>query len=188
MTKENLDYSEFQEDPTENKDAMAQLQILAQRQVKAEAEVLEAEENLKEKNKAFREIAERQLPELMASLGLKKFVTQEGFEIDLTEKLRASVAGKRMPLAVAWLDEHGHGDLVKRVFEIQFNKDEQAWANKFAADLMKRKKQVRAMQKNSVNTNTLVSFLTERIEDGEDIPLETFGAYWQKQTKVKSGK
>lgn len=181
---EDLGYDQYT-DPQENKDAMAQLSLLAQGQIEAEKEVLKAENELKKAKGALRDIAEKQIPELMATLGMKSFTLESGQRIEVMEKLRCSIAGDRNIPAIAWLDDNDHGDLVKRNFVIEFNRDEQAWANKFVADLKRRKKQLRVAQKNTVHPGTLASFLTERLTDGDDIPMELFGAYWQKSSKVK---
>lgn len=184
MEEHSAGYGQYKEE-TDDSDAMTQLGILAQKQLEAEEEVIVAEQELKRKKEALREVSEREIPELMASLQMKSFTLESGERIEVIEKLRCSIAGERAPNAVAWLDSNNHGDLVKRNFTIEFNRDEQSWVNKFIGDLKKRKRQLRVSQKNTVHPSTLASFLTERLTEGDEIPMELFGAYWQRTSKVK---
>lgn len=172
-------------DPEEDKDTMEQLAFLAQEQIDAEREVDLAEKELKKAKRLLSDISEKQIPDLMAKLNMKSFKLMTGESIEVLEKLRCSIAGERNAGAINWLDENNHGNLVKRNYTIEFDRDEKEEAEKFVAAMREHNRRLRISQKNTVHNQTLSSFLTERLTAGDDIPMDLFGAYWQKKTKIK---
>lgn len=165
-------------------DILTKLSAMAEEQLKAEKAVADAEEVLKKKTEILRDIAERQIPDMMNEVGMQEFKTKSGLVIKVKETLHASVSGDKGQQGISWLDENGHGDLIKRCFVVEFKKDEEKWANKFASDLRKRKRAINVVEKKDVHNRTLVSFLTERLEEGENIPLEMFSAFFKRTAKV----
>lgn len=176
------DYSEFREGPGDN--LLAQIATTALEQKEAEAEVERCEDALKAAQNRLRLIAEKTLPELMDAARQTQLTTADGIVVKVQEKIRGSLPKGREAPAFAWLEEHGHEDLVKREFKIQFGKDEEAWAKKFEADLRKRKKPVNVSRTDTIHPSTLASFVTEQLEAGVDIPLDAFGVYRQRSTKI----
>lgn len=176
------DYSEFREGPGDN--LLAQIAATALEQKEAEAEVERCEDALKAAQNKLRLIAEKTLPELMDAARQTQLTTADGIVVKVQEKIRGSLPKGREAPAFAWLEEHGHEDLVKREFKIQFGKDEEAWAKKFEADLRKRKKPVNVSRTDTIHPSTLASFVTEQLEAGVDIPLDAFGVYRQRSTKI----
>lgn len=182
MTTPTHDYSEFQETPEESQ--LAELSRLADRQAEAEREVARAEATLAEAQEKLREVSEKAIPDLMERLGLEKFTTTSGFTVDIKEILRTSITKANADAAHNWLDEHGHGSIVKRLFAITFGKDEEKWAAKFQRDLAQRKKPVNAVISRSVHPSTLKSFVKTSLEEGEDIPLDLFSVHRQRVSKI----
>lgn len=180
------DYSEFEDAPEDlGENAMARLAGLAKDQLSAEALVASLEERLADAKEALNQIEERDLPKLMEALNLTKFTTSNGLEIQIGEKIRGSIPKGNEEPAFAWLNDNGHGNIIKRMFAIEFGKDDEKWANKFEGDLKKRKKPLNVKRKKSVHTSTLQSFIKGQLEEGVPIPLDIFGAFRQKFTKVR---
>jgi len=158
----------------------------------------QAEQNVKDKtlelSKAQAELAsisEKRLPELMEELGCTQFTTQEGLSITVVEKIRASIAqgdAEKQQKAFDWLEDQGHGRLIKREFKIEFGKLEEAWANQFEGQLKRRKKPLRVTRKMYVHPATLAGFLTEQMEKGVEVPLEIFNGFPQKYSKLQRKK
>lgn len=176
------DYSEFKEGPGDN--LLAQIAATALEQKEAEAEVERCEDALKLAQGRLRKISDEDLPALMDEAEMTTCQTRDGIVVKLQEKIRGSLPKGREQPAFDWLEEHGHDDLIKREFTIQFGKDEEAWAKKFEADLRKRKKPVNVARKETIHHTTLASFVTEQLEAGVAIPLDTFGVYRQRTTKI----
>ncbi|MBB76547.1 MAG: hypothetical protein CMJ75_18740 [Planctomycetaceae bacterium] len=164
------------------------LQGLAKNFLEARALVAKKEEELKEAQAQERNLAEHQIPEAMEALGLSEFKTKTGFLFKLEEKIRASIPKKFSAQAFSWLEENGFGGLVKRKFVIAFGKDDEAWANRFAGDLKRRKRPLDAKQEKAVHPQSLAKFVREQLEEGESIPLELFGVYRQNVVKVEGAK
>lgn len=177
------DYSDFKDGPGDN--LLARLSGLALDQKQAEAEVERLAEELKQAQNKLRDISEHQLPALMDEAEMKVCQTRDGITIKVVEKIRGSIPAPTAAKAFAWLEEHGHGNLIKREVKIEFGRDEEAWAKKFMADLAKRKKPLKHELKRGVHPSTLASFVTEQLQEGVDIPLETFGVFRQRSTKIE---
>lgn len=165
--------------------SVARITALAKRQMEAEARVARLKDELEAAEKDLFLIAERDLPNLMDELGVTEFKMASGVKVVVTESVHASITKERAAEAYGWLDENGHSDLVKREIVIRFNRDEEAWARKFLRDLNQRKRPVNFTEKKSVHTETLKKFVREGLEGGEDIPLDVFGVFRRKATKVE---
>ncbi len=185
-TNMSHDYSEFQSSsPGDN--LMARLEGLAQEQLDAEARLSSLEAQVDEAKAVVRRIKENDLPNLLdeAQLGDSKIVTPNGIEIAMKEEIRGSIPkGKEKP-AHDWLEENDNGGLIKRTVTITFSKDEESWAAKFARDCANRKKPLNLEIKRAVHISTLRSFVKECMANGIPIPLQTFGVFRQRFTKVK---
>lgn len=176
------DYSQFQDTPDDSK--LAELTKLANRQAESEAEVARLKSLLTTANEQLRAVAEQELPALMDQLGFSDFKTTTGLKITIRETIRASIPKARADEAFNWLDEHGHAAIVKRQFVASFGRDEEKWARKFAADLRRRKREVSVEDLKKVESSTLRAFVKAQLEDGADIPLELFGVFRQRISKI----
>lgn len=184
--KSAYDYSEFEKKAAPVGDNMlARLAGLAADQAHAEARVTRLDEELKQAKETLRHIAENQMPELMEEVGMETFATTDGLEIKIGSKIRGSIPAASAPAAFKWLEENGHERLIKRTFTIDFNKDEEKWANKFERDLAQRKKPLAVKRKKAVNPQTLCAFVRGQLEEGVAIPMDTFGVYRQRFSTVK---
>lgn len=149
-----------------------------------EQKVAQAEEALVLAQKNLQTVAGQEIPDLMDELGVSDFTTHSGIRVRIVEAIRASIPKERTEEAVAWLDDHNFHDLVKRKFTVQFGADEEAWANKFAADLARRKRQLAVAQDKTVHTSTLSAWVRSQLENGEDVPLDLFGVHRQRKARV----
>jgi Tfp pilus assembly protein PilX len=176
------DYSAFKD--IDNDSTMAQLTKLARAQVDAEAAVADAEAQLLLRQNALREISEKQLPELMDSLGLEEFTTTEGRRIGITEDVRASIVKDREQEAFTWLRDIGSGKMIKRAIGVQLAMGQDEVASKVKAALAAMELDV--SDKQSVHNSTLVAFVRRRLKAGEEVPLDKIGVFRQRRSKVES--
>lgn len=179
----DFDYTAFRDAPNAN--IMAVISGLAREQANAELEVAQAEQALKEAKERLRAIAEVRLPEVLKEAQVTECITIDGIKVKLKATIRGSITKEKQADAFKWLEENGHGDLIKNIFEIKFNRDEQAWAAKFQRDLAQRKKPVRAEIKRSVHPQTLAAFVAEELRAGKDIPMATLGVFEQKLSSIE---
>lgn len=188
MPEADYDYSGYTDDSNDHiDDVTARLNRAAEDMFEAARRVAEKEDELKKAKQAFNDLADRRVPELMTEAGYDqggKHKVREGLEVQLVDRIRASIPVARRPEAYRWLDDHGHGGMIKRSFEIKFSKDQEKLARKFAADLKRRKIQLPCERKDKVEPQTLLSFVKESLREGMDLPLDLFGVHQLPSTKI----
>lgn len=183
MSDDNYNYDE--EDKIESGDnSLGAIRALAQEQKEAEAEVARCETALQKAKDNLRTISEQKLPELMDELGIPEFKTADGLKVTIKETIRASMGRSEdeKERALNWLDEHGHGALIKRTIEVPFARGKDEEARKLRDNL--RGEGLRATFQRKVESSTLRSFVSEQLESGEDIPLDIFKVVRDRKSKV----
>jgi len=177
------DYGEDSRSPIIGGNMQKALTDAADKHEALEAEIAELELLLETSKTALKELSTNTIPQIMDGM-MGEFRLDDGRVLEIGEKVRASIAGEKAGPAVEWLDDNGHSDIVKRQFIIQFNRNDEAWAKKFEADLRKRKKPLNVVRKHTVHPQTLEAFVREQLGEGVALPIDTFGIYRQKTSKV----
>lgn len=185
MSDDDHNYDDIKREIMPNDNILAQLAGAALDQKRAELAVTKAEETLALAQAELKRLSERVIPELMDAAETTSHTTKDGIVIKMTEKIRGSIPKATEAKAFQWLKDNEHDDLIKREFKIQFNKDEEAWAEKFTRDLNQRKKKLAYEVKRSVHPSTLASFVTGQLEAGEDFPMDIFGVFRQRASKIE---
>lgn len=176
-----MSYEDYVEKPTG--DRFSEVAELAARQREAEQYVEQCQKELKRAQEQLRDIAEGELPNLMDELGLSEFKTTDGTKIIVSEKIRAGISKDRAPAAMAWLRQHGHSRLIKHTVSVEFDKDEDERAQQLLEELQLG--EFEAEDRQVVHPQTLQAFVRQKLEAGEDVPLELFGVHRQRITKIK---
>jgi len=175
----------FEEDtaaPTNEQ--IGEISSLAKLQHSQEQAVDGFEAQLKEAKKALRQTQEQDLPGAMQAAGMEKFTTNTGIDVSVTENLYASIPAKNKPNAIAWLMDHGQSALIKEDISIPFDKGDHDDVEK----LMKALRDMgyaNANVKEAVHTGAVKSMIKEMLENGADVPLDLFGAYFHRKAVVK---
>lgn len=183
MSSENayLDYVQHQTAGGE----LSQLTQLAEQQAAAQSKVADLEAQLNKAREELRDIAERQVPELMDRIGIGEFKTTTGLKIKIDETIRASIPKANAPLAFAWLKNNGHGSLIKRVVSVSFGRGEDEQAEQLVKKLND-ELHFEAEDSASVHPSTLAAFVREKLRNGEEIPLDLFGVHRQRVAKIET--
>jgi len=179
-------------DAPDDKD-LKQVATLAQDHIALEKDITNLEVELAAKKLALKTLREVTLPLAMTELGMTEFKLVGGGMVQVKDLVAAAITEANKPAAHAWLNDNGHGDLIKRTITITFNRDEAAWAAKFLRDLSQRKKPVRAELKETVNYQTLGAFVREQIAQAKAqnldphnlLPYETLGVFELRYAEVK---
>lgn len=181
----NDPFANFRTDDGPSDDGMAKLDDLLTQLTEAEQVVLDAEAALKKAQGARDTLAQVTIPEHMEdALGLEEVKTKSGVKVKVTKTIRASM-GKRKAEALAWLEKHGHGGLIKRTLSVAFDRDEQDAATALAQQLGD-EFDVKADMK--VEASTLAAFVREQMEAGVDVPSDIFSVFEQRKVKVTTPK
>ena len=159
---------------------------LAQEAAILEKEIAEFEQFAKEKKQALHKITDEQLPEALEEMGLQKFTLTDGAEISVKPIYSASIPRDRKDEAFQWLRDHEFGDLVKNNVTVTFGRGEDTIAKDFV-DLCG-SQGFTPSQLEKVEPMTLKAWLRERVEAGDPVPLDLFGAFISQRATIKRSK
>lgn len=173
-------------------DSLLKLRELAKAARTLELEIANLEERLKEHNIKLYDLTTKTLPDLMAELRIPSItIDAEGnepaYELKAVPFYRANIAAEWPPekkaAAFAWLDENGHGDLIKTTVGVPFAREDRAKAKKLADKLSK---DYGVTLTENVHFMTLTAWLKEQVEDKQFIPpLDTIGGQVGRIVKIK---
>ena len=163
-------------------EALKEISDLAGLQLRQQAEVDKLTEQLKTATDKLRKTQEKDLPETMKAAGMEKFTTTESVSIEISETLYASISKKNKPAAIKWLMKNGQSSLVKEDVIVLFDKGDHKKAEKLFMQL--KKKNYPVVTNENINTGSVKSVIKEFLEQGEEVPLEIFGAYFHRKAVI----
>lgn len=148
-------------------------------------EIARLEAALKEAKDRRTKLVEMVIPETFADMGLDddSVIKVNGKGVTIKEHVFASPKAADKPKVYDWLEEHGHGGLIKRVVTVPFGrgKEEQEAAEKLVADYPDHN----GVFERKVAPQTLRSFVTQELANGTDIPMELFNVTTKRVAQVK---
>lgn len=151
-----------------------------------EAQVAELENKLKAEKKALLKMTDEDLPTMLAEIGLTSMKLDDGSEVTVKPTYGASILVENRPAAYQWLRENGYDDIVKNTISCAFGRGEDESASKFKE--LAEAQGYFAEQTEKIEPSTLRAFVRERVENGDDFPMELFGAYVGQRAVIKRGK
>lgn len=129
----------------------------------------------------------RELPDLMDSKKIEAF-TVDGVPFKVDNYYKASIPSDNPDPGHDWLEEHGHGDLIKNTIVVTLPKDSEEMAKEIEDYVRQRYQQAVIERKRQVPWASLTSWLKELWEstDPEKVlpPLEIMGATVGRIVKV----
>ena len=154
----------------------------ANKMVELEQLVEEKQASLKSTQKELKTLSEEEIPALLSEVGLSEITLTNGKKISTSAYYYGSITEHNQQEAFEWLQDNGHGDIIKNVVSVSFGRDEDVNAEKLLSNL----------QDNGYTTNgkkwvepmTLKAFIREQVEGGNDLPLETFNVYVGQKTRI----
>jgi hypothetical protein len=181
-----VDLSQYEQDAAHavsDQNILARITLKTRELRAARDDVIAAEEVLKAAQVRARAIEEYELPELMREAGQEKLRTADGFEVELTETLRASIPPANLPIALRWLIEHGQASIIKRDIRLQFGKSEDEKADRALHTILDAG--FMPQDKQTVHPQTLAAVIRELVSTGVEVPMELLGAHVQAGVKLK---
>ena len=167
-------------------DQLDSIANLANNATNLEQIIVTTEELLKEQKRALYKITDEQLPEALETMGLQKFTLMDGAEISVKPVYGASIPKNRKEEAFKWLRDNDFGDLVKNNVTVTFGRGEDGDAKTFINLCGMRGYTPSQLEK--VEPMTLKAWLRERVEAGDAVPLDLFGAYISQRATIKRSK
>ena len=151
-----------------------------------EIEVADLERQFKESKKEWVRLTDEELPASMAEMGLASFTLDDGSTIDVKPTYGASILVANREKAYDWLRDHGYDDIIKNNVAVSFGRGEDDMAGAFKS--LAEKEGYSAQQDTSIHSQTLRAFVRERIEAGDEFPMDLFGAYVGQRAVIKGAK
>ena len=151
-----------------------------------EHKLADTEKLMKETKAALHKITDEQLPEALEVMGLQKFTLTDGSEIAIKPIYAASIPKDRKEEAFQWLRDNDHGDLVKNLVSVSFGRGEDDTAKEFVG--LCGAQGFVPTQAEKVEPSTLRGWLRERVEAGDPVPLDLFGAFISQRATIKRSK
>lgn len=143
----------------------------------------ELEEKVVAKKERVKDLAERQLPDLMERMGLTSATTKHGFKIEMKEKVIARIPKESRMQSIEWLKNQGYGAIVRHDFKLSF-KLTQAQETELARRLLD-DSGLPYKEDPNVHHATLTSFAKEKLANGEDLPESLFTVVQTKTVNIK---
>jgi len=151
-----------------------------------EQEIEDLEKDLKARKEKLLKLTDQEMPSLMAEMGISSLTLEDGAVVKVTQTYGASILVENRPKAYDWLRDHGYDDIIKNTVACQFGRGEDDRAIKFAE--FAANNGFAPEQKTEIHPQTLRAFVKERVENGDEFPMELFGAYVGQRATIKKGK
>ena len=187
--KEDANQGSLVSQHTLDNEDLSTLTGFAEAIIKQDAFVKELEEKLKEEKKKLLKMTDEDLPALMTEANSMEFTLLDGSKVTIKPQYGASIKVDNRPAAYEWLREHGHDDIIKNTISCQFGRGEDDLASSFKA--FAEKEGYVPTQTEKIEPMSLRGFVKERVENGDEFPMELFGAYVGQRaviTKAKGAK
>lgn len=172
---------------------------LAREMVRLSAEVAELEEMLSTKKAELYDVQHKKLPdEFMRSQTDRIGVAEAGVDIVLEQWAKANIPEENRTPAHKWLEDHGHGYLLKSTLVMEMSRGDHAYLRRVEEVVLEFMRTTnerpsgewRLDIKSMVPWNTLTAFVKEQIKDpdAEPLPLELLGATVGPRAVIKKRK
>lgn len=163
-----------------------------------DSSIAELEDQLEARKARRKELTDKELPDYFTRVGQDRMGLPE-FDVDLVLEnfVHANIAAdwepERREAAFGWLEEHGHGDMIKVEMTLKFPRTAMAFARwvQQTLETLKFPKQFVKMVMPSVELglgvpwNTLTAWAKEQIKNGAELPLDTLGVTTGRVVKIK---
>ena len=121
----------------------------------------------------------------MRECNLSEIKLADGVKVSVQQFYSARIGKEKEEEAFAWLKTNGHEDIIKNVVSLQFGRGEDDSAENMLQSLTSQG--YSPSNKRWVEPMTLKAFAREQVENGTDLPFETFNVYVGQKTKITKG-
>ena len=149
-----------------------------------EDELVNLEEQVKNKKEEIDEISSRIIPELLAEQGLSAIKLADGSNVSVKKEFRCTLPKDEMKReqAYKWLRDQGLGDIIKNNIFVTFGKGEDDKAKQLLN--LAAENGFDPQQKSDAAWKTLTALFQERVESGLDMPSDIFNTWIKDKTKI----
>ena len=147
-----------------------------------EQEVEEAETLLKNLKSERQKLSTQMIPDLMDEMGVER-VDVDGLTVTKKQIVAASIPVDKRELAFDWLRDRGLDDIIKNDVVCTFGRGQDNLAKDAFWTL--KDKGLEPSTKTHIHPMTLKAFVKDRVEQGQDIDLDLFGAFLTNAVEIK---
>jgi len=147
-----------------------------------EQEVEDAETHLKSLKQERQKLSTQMIPDLMDEMGVER-VDVDGLTVTKKQIVAASIPVENKQEAFAWLRVRGLDDIIKNDVSCSFGRGQDNMAKDAMATLSERG--LSPSLKTHVHPMTLKAFVKDRVESGDEIDLDLFGAFLSNAVDIK---
>ena len=148
-----------------------------------EAEIESLEKTLKARKEALRKQSEEELPSMMAEIGVNSFELDDGSRVTVKDLYGGHISVANRKAAYQWLRDNDFDDIIKNTLSIVFGRGEDQKADHFMKILEGHG--LLPEQNTSIHPSTLKAWIKERMEAGDNFPMDLFGAYIGQRAIIK---
>lgn len=161
-------------------EGLSRLVTLSRRQQRS-IEGLETQ--LKDARAALTKTLETDIPDLMSELGFRELTLDDGSKLSVITQYFAGITQAHQDEAFAWLEENGHGDVIKTNVAVKYGRGQDELA-KQAVDMLLTLG-VSPTTKRGVHPQTLKALVRDLTESGLRVPADLFSLHTKNVAKIK---
>lgn len=178
------DYSDYTETP--KNETARELSKLVIQYNDAVRQAEQAELDLKRARSKLAYLEEEKIPEALEALGTDLYRDPvSGLTIKIEPKIFASISQANQAAAYKWLDDNGHGGMIKRNIVVAFNRDQEKEAKELQGEL--RKEYPGVKEDCSVHNSTLRAWVKKQLKKGTELP-DSISVERRPTAKITAGK
>ena len=147
-----------------------------------EQQVEEAETLLKTLKSEKQKLSTQMIPDLMDEMGVER-VDVDGLTVTKKQIVAASIPVDKRELAFDWLRDRGLDDIIKNDVVCSFGRGQDNLAKDAFWTL--KDKGLEPSTKTHIHPMTLKAFVKDRVEQGQEIDLDLFGAFLTNAVEIK---
>jgi hypothetical protein len=200
---EDYDYGDHA--PRAKDGAIKELHELIDRADAIEQENSRMSHQIEVNNRYLESLVRGSIPKLLAENGMDSLSTPSGLKVAIKTELYANIpapttiakekdAEKRALLiqrrkdGLAWLEANGHGNHIKRSFDVEFAKGNEEAAAKFRQELKANHDTAFVSEGETVNAASLTALCRRLAKDGVPLPTAALGVFQVTEARIHRAK
>ena len=157
------------------------------RDAQQKAETIERlEKQVKQVKSEYFKLIDEELPAILQELGLNAFELADGSKINVRHQYGADINLDNREKAFQWLRDNDYDGIIKNSISCSFGKGEDEQAETFS--ILVKDSGFTPDQKTEVHSSTLKAWVKERVENGDEFPMDLFGAYIGQRAHIRRAK
>jgi len=148
--------------------------------------IIKLKNELERQEKAFKNLSETVIPEVMQKANMTSFGLANGFKLEVKPFVVVTLPKENADIADTWLDDNGHSGMVKHELHVPLGKGTSNYEITTIKQIIK-ERGFDCIEGKSIHYQTLAKWGREMTEENETIPEDIFKVYKGYKTEIKGG-